>query len=164
MALTKKPATEQASPAFESMDDTVVETVVTDEPSAPAAAPQAQASLPAVVPANPSARQFAPSWPSPRRFPQRDRPNVCGIQHVHPCHRGAGRLRNRCQGRPGQTIKLQLMSFNDRYTLSPGVQDADATEHVRFSVDGKTIDGTGEDCAAYIEKLKTRLRDTRTQR
>jgi Fe-S-cluster formation regulator IscX/YfhJ len=54
----------------------------------------------------------------------------------------------------GKSLKMQLLSFNDRWVASPGSQEADATPHVRYSLDGKTIEGTGEDVMAYIKTLK----------
>lgn len=54
----------------------------------------------------------------------------------------------------GKRIRLQLMSFNERYICSPGKQDAESNELVRYSLDGKTIDETGESCADYIKKLQ----------
>ena len=60
----------------------------------------------------------------------------------------------------GKEIGLELMSYNTRYTLSPGVDDEDAKQHVRFSLDGKTLDCPnnpeqhGMDCAAYLKVLK----------
>lgn len=53
----------------------------------------------------------------------------------------------------GKRIKIQLMSYNDRFICSPGKQDAESNDLVRYSLDGKTIDGTGELCADYIKKL-----------
>lgn len=54
----------------------------------------------------------------------------------------------------GKTIKLQLMSWNERFTVSPGVKNSEADEKVRFSLDGKTIDGTGESVADYLKVLR----------
>lgn len=54
----------------------------------------------------------------------------------------------------GKVIKLEVMSWNLRYVASPGVQDKEATEKVRYSLDGKTIQGTGESIHEYIKLLK----------
>lgn len=54
----------------------------------------------------------------------------------------------------GETIKIQLMSYNERFVVSPGVQDDDATAFVKYSLDGKTIDGTGESVADYLKMLR----------
>lgn len=54
----------------------------------------------------------------------------------------------------GKKIKIQLLSFNDRYVCSPGVMNAETTELVKFSTDGKSIDGTGQDCMEYIKQLR----------
>lgn len=53
----------------------------------------------------------------------------------------------------GKEIHLDLMSFNSRWVVSPGTQDAEATELVRYSADGKTIDQTGEDVQEYLQNL-----------
>lgn len=55
----------------------------------------------------------------------------------------------------GDEIHMQLMSFNSRWVVTPGVQDAEATELVKYSADGKTIDGTdGDSIFDYLEYLK----------
>jgi hypothetical protein len=58
-------------------------------------------------------------------------------------------------GKLGSKIKLTLISFNDQFVISPGVDDADATKFVRYSLDGITIDSTGESVADYVQRLKT---------
>lgn len=54
----------------------------------------------------------------------------------------------------GKEIKLELMSWNNRFVASPGTQDADAAEYVRYSLDGKTIEGTNDDIMDYVKQLK----------
>lgn len=53
----------------------------------------------------------------------------------------------------GKELRLELMSFNDRWVVSPGTQDKEATDFVRYSADGKTIDGTGQDINEYLDEL-----------
>lgn len=55
----------------------------------------------------------------------------------------------------GKSIELTLLSFNDEHVVSPGKDDDEATQLVRYSLDGKTIDGTGEDVNTYLEKLRS---------
>lgn len=54
----------------------------------------------------------------------------------------------------GKIIKIQLMSWNERYTVTAGEDNAEANEKVRFSLDGKTIDGTGESVTEYLKVLR----------
>lgn len=54
----------------------------------------------------------------------------------------------------GKRLVMKIISFNDRYVASPGTQDAEATPLVRYSLDGKTIEGTGESVADYVKMLK----------
>lgn len=53
----------------------------------------------------------------------------------------------------GKVIKLDVMSWNHRWVASPGVQDAEATERVRYSNDGVKITGTGESMDDYIQMM-----------
>jgi len=58
----------------------------------------------------------------------------------------------------GKTIKIEVMSYNARFVASPGTDDEAAKKHVRYSLDGKTIDSSGDDngmsVQAYIGELK----------
>ncbi len=57
----------------------------------------------------------------------------------------------------GKEIRLELMSYNDRYVVSPGVDNDEAKAFVRYSLDGVVID-SGEDAgmlvADYLKNLK----------
>lgn len=59
----------------------------------------------------------------------------------------------------GKEIALEVMSYNTRWVASPGTDDEEAKKHVRYSLDGKTIDSTGDDngddIQEYIRTLKT---------
>ncbi len=57
--------------------------------------------------------------------------------------------------RLGETFQMTLISFNDNYVVTPGVDDAKSTEFVRYSLDGVTIDSTGQLVSDYINELKT---------
>jgi hypothetical protein len=58
----------------------------------------------------------------------------------------------------GKTIQLEVLSYNTRWVASPGTDDDEAKKLVRYSLDGKTIDSTGDDNGqdifAYIEEMK----------
>lgn len=56
----------------------------------------------------------------------------------------------------GDTIGLELLSFQDQWVVSPGGEDKDKErnkEYVRYSNDGKTTT-QGEDVAEYLARLK----------
>jgi hypothetical protein len=55
----------------------------------------------------------------------------------------------------GQEGVIQLISWNQQFTISPGTDNDADKEHVRYSRDGVTIDETGESVSKYIEVLKT---------
>lgn len=64
----------------------------------------------------------------------------------------------------GEVIQLQLLSWQDNWQISPGVKGDEAAEHVRYSNDGITTT-KGEDCAEYLQKLRTIYKDAKmTQR
>jgi hypothetical protein len=54
----------------------------------------------------------------------------------------------------GSKIKLQLVSFNDEFVVSPGDDSDEAKEAVRYSADGKVLDGTGESVDEYLKQLR----------
>lgn len=54
----------------------------------------------------------------------------------------------------GDTVGMELLSFQDQWVISPGVDGDDAKEHVRYSDDGETTT-QGEDCEEYLGRLKT---------
>lgn len=53
----------------------------------------------------------------------------------------------------GDEITLNMMTFQDNWQISPGVDDPDATQYVRYSDDGK-VTKQGEDCQEYLAALK----------
>jgi hypothetical protein len=54
----------------------------------------------------------------------------------------------------GTEIQVTLVSFNDTYQISPGADTEEAKKFVKYSRDGVTIDGTGQDVKAYLEQLR----------
>lgn len=54
----------------------------------------------------------------------------------------------------GNEIGIEVMSWNHLFLVSAGVNDAEANELVKYSHDGKTIDGSGQSVAEYLEHLR----------
>jgi hypothetical protein len=54
----------------------------------------------------------------------------------------------------GDTIKVQLISWNKQFVISPGTDNDEDKEHVRYSRDGVTIDETGESVETYLQSLR----------
>lgn len=56
----------------------------------------------------------------------------------------------------GETIKVEMMSWNHRYVVTPGSDNKEASELVRYSNDGVMLaDGSGVAVADYLNTLKT---------
>lgn len=53
----------------------------------------------------------------------------------------------------GDEIKIQLVSWNHEWVLSPNDKDPEAKDLVRFSKDGLTVSDTGQSCTEYIDFL-----------
>lgn len=68
---------------------------------------------------------------------------------------GSGVIRDENALNYGAWIKLELMSWQEFWTISPGDDSAEAKETVRYSADGVTIDSTGESVDEYVEFLRT---------
>jgi hypothetical protein len=54
----------------------------------------------------------------------------------------------------GTVIKVELISWNKRWVVSAGVQDAEANELVKFSMDGITLQGDNRTLKEYITFLR----------
>lgn len=54
----------------------------------------------------------------------------------------------------GGKIRLEIVSFNHRWVVGTGENDAEAKDFFKVSYDNKTISGSGDDFHAYLEKLK----------
>jgi hypothetical protein len=67
---------------------------------------------------------------------------------------GAGNIKDSDGVNYGTFVALELLSFHDSWTISPGSDDDESKDFVRYSLDGKTIDGTGESVDDYLQKLK----------
>lgn len=53
----------------------------------------------------------------------------------------------------GDLVGLELLSYQDQWVVSPGVDGDAGKEHVRYSDDGKTT-SKGENCDEYLQQLK----------
>jgi hypothetical protein len=54
----------------------------------------------------------------------------------------------------GKEIRLELMSWNNRYMIVPGTKDDETKKFVKISYDGETISDTGESVKDYLQHLK----------
>lgn len=54
----------------------------------------------------------------------------------------------------GTRIKIELMSYNDRFVVSPGVKDDEADKLVRYSRDGINLDDGSGTCDDYVKLLR----------
>lgn len=54
----------------------------------------------------------------------------------------------------GKKLRLQPVSWNKRWTVSTGTDDAEAKEKFKVSYDGVMIHGTNTTVAAYLDELK----------
>lgn len=54
----------------------------------------------------------------------------------------------------GGKMRLELISFNHRWAIGTGEDDKEAKDFFKVSYDNKTISGTGQSVADYIESLK----------
>lgn len=67
-----------------------------------------------------------------------------------------GNVQDRGEGKLlGESVVIELVSWNEEFVVSPGSDKEEAKALVRYSLDGKTIDATGESVASYLEKLRT---------
>lgn len=62
--------------------------------------------------------------------------------------------RNGAKVKLGKEIDFQLISYNERIAVVPGVDGADAKKKVRYSYDGKTIRDDGITVEQYLAELK----------
>ena len=54
----------------------------------------------------------------------------------------------------GSEIHFELISFNHRWAVGTGEQDKESAQFFRTSLDNKTLSGSGESLADYVESLK----------
>lgn len=54
----------------------------------------------------------------------------------------------------GDVVGMELLSYQDQWVVSPGVDGDEGKEHVRYSDDGITT-SKGENCQEYLQHLKS---------
>lgn len=172
MALTKNANAQASTPAFEAPDDdNTVDTAAAAEQAAirqsaqerlKAAAAQHQASKPADEAKSSTSREVAapagtqvakarpminPLEPLKNAFPvEWDTLRNLVITN--------GNVMDKTTSKAlGDTIGLELLSFQDQWVVSPGVDGDEAKEFVRYSDDGITTT-QGEDMKEYLAHLK----------
>lgn len=62
--------------------------------------------------------------------------------------------RNGAKTKLGKEIDFQLISYNERLAVVPGVDGADAKKRVRYSYDGRTIRDGGKTIEQYLQELR----------
>lgn len=67
---------------------------------------------------------------------------------------GLGGFSDEAKTKVGARLKVELMSYNDRFVVSPGVKNTEADEKVKFSLDGVHLDDGSGLVADYLKELK----------
>jgi hypothetical protein len=148
MALRGSAATKPATPAFE------------PEAEAPAAASPALAAVPntgtALAPMQ-KAGALSTKLARPFEYVLASLERALDATHVGDLPRlksGSGCIKDGDGTNYGSFVEMELLSYHDSWTISPGSDDDEAKELVRYSLDGTTIDGSGESVDAYIQRLR----------
>lgn len=167
MALTKKPA-----PKFESEENTIdVDAVVAVEDTPSSDEPQAVESAPTTPvksEATPTATQVIAkaSTSAPVVLGQKfsgamkELEEVFPIEAVRQIGLAAPRLTIDIGGfskdgkELGKTLLVQVISYNARWLVSPGVSGDEGKELVRYSYDNKTIEGDTQTPQEYLAYLR----------
>ena len=157
MALRKPTDTaKETKPVFESEDSApqVSEPVVQEQMQIVSAQSEQKALVvpPAEVRSQP--RASARYKPAFEDFKNQIDPSTLDFDTFPRMKVGLGGFSDDKQVEFGKRIVLRLMSWNERWTVTAGEDNDEANALVRFSLDGKTIDGTGELVADYIKNLK----------
>jgi hypothetical protein len=165
MALIKNTAAQ--TPAFEAPDDETVDQGAATRASAQerlaAAAEQHKASQPKEEAKSPSAAVAAPAATGGQVAKAKPMVNPLEtLKNAFPLEFDTlrqlvitnGNITDKSTGRVlGVSMGAEILTFQDQWVVSPGVDGDEAKEHVRYSDDGKTTT-KGEDIADYIEKLR----------
>lgn len=155
MALVKKPAASETAGAFE--EDETTGTVEADEEvkASPTATDKAKVSASAAIA---KAQTTAVGAVAPKMvavlsdFENALPPVDFGVL---PRLKGSqGLILDGDNHKLGSTLQMTLISFNDLYVITTGEDDEASNSLVRYSLDGSTIDSTGEAVSDYIQRLK----------
>lgn len=157
-------APKAAQPQFEDPDDDVM---VADAPeAAEAAAPApAQASKPTPTTTAVATRSAGAVAQKPKSVNMLDYDLVGLLQdRLPPVDFGEGvrlvgsngQIMDGDKKLLGEAVVLTLLSWNDRWVLSPGENGAEAKEHARYSFDSVTTT-KGEDVKEYLEMLRKEM-------
>jgi len=159
-AATKSAAAPAAAPEFENPDDEVMTAEAPAATTAPAQAAGKPATSTAVA-ARASGAVAVP--PKPVNLADYD---IFGLMkdRLPPIDFGEGvrlvgsngNIMDGDKKMLGTKLTLTLLSWNDRYVVSPGENGAEAKEHARYSLDGITTT-KGEDVKEYVEHLRKEL-------
>lgn len=166
MALRKKETEPAAQPAFEGMETGNAESATAVADAKPEAAPSAQdtakvsastaiakAQAGTVAVATPG-RKFKPALTEFQDVIGQDDIEALGIGAFPRITADLSGLVQDKTKELGKSIKLELLSWNLRYIVTPGVDNDEANSLVRYSNDGVTISGTGESVADYVKQLR----------
>lgn len=166
MALRNAQKTTDANPAFEGMESETFENTAAPAVSESASTPTAQdtskvsattaiakAQTTGIVPAK-VGRKFQPALIEFQDVIGQDDIEALGIGAFPRITADLSGLVMDKTREIGKSIKLELLSWNLRYIVTPGVDNEEANSLVRYSNDGLTISGTGESVVDYVKQLK----------
>lgn len=152
MALRSNPQTAPATTTFEEMDDM---NTTTATPTAPATS----ANIAAPVVAAPAAMPVPHVAATKFRMAFKDMEGVLDTATVEALSLGSPRIKAE-QGSAfmgdaelGSKFRLALVSYNPRWAVGSGTDDAESKDYFRVSYDNETLT-TGEDMKDYIAALK----------
>lgn len=152
----------KASPEFEPMDDaaTMTETTTSEETMNTTTQDQAAAGVAAAT-AIAKAATTAVGAPAPKfavAFADKnnvfDTSTVEGLALAAPALKGEQGSVFKGEKDLGSEIHLEMISFNHRWVIGTGEQDAEAKEFFKISYDKETLSGDGTSVQAYVESLK----------
>ena len=161
MSLKSQPEFASA-PAFEPMDDaaTMTETTTSEETMNTTTQDQAAAGVAAAT-AIAKAATTAVGAPAPKfavAFADKnnvfDTSTVEGLALAAPALKGEQGSVFKGEKDLGSEIHLEMISFNHRWVIGTGEQDAEAKEFFKISYDKETLSGDGTSVQAYVESLK----------
>ena len=154
----------KASPEFEPMDDaattTETTTATSEETMNTTTQDQAAAGVAAAT-AIAKAATTAVGAPAPKfavAFADKnnvfDTATVEGLALAAPALKGEQGSVFKGEKDLGSEIHLEMISFNHRWVIGTGEQDAEAKEFFKISYDKETLSGDGTSVQAYVESLK----------